>query len=254
MRRKPRGRLAGRPVARLVIAAQRALDEGGEPRLRARFAGRPGLCEPARPVRAGRRQAEVGDRRPDARIVGPARRREPRGSRRRGGKGAEREGPAPEGGKHPERRAPVGPHFPGFAQQLAVEALRIDARAPQRGLHARIDRDLGRPVAARPQRPLRAGRFREPGEDRLRRPAQDVEPAPGRLDIARKRGERSREPPARSPAEPPQAFAVLVMNIDDQRRRAAGGGQRRMVVEAEIVAEPDDGRRVAFGRGFFHGA
>ena len=130
--------------------------------------------------------------------------------------------------------------FPWLAHQAAVEAQRLDATLAQCRLDAGVQRHARRFVTAGPEDAAGAGRRREREDGVVRVAAQDVQP-PAALGKPGLHGLQGlREAPFRGPADRTPVRGALVMDVDDERRPPVERGDRRLVVEAEVVAEPDD--------------
>ena len=80
--------------------------------------------------------------------------------------------------------------------------------------------------------------------------ATQHEPPAESLERIAECGEGAVQPPPRGAAERTDAGRLLVEHVDAHDRRPAldRGVQRRMVRDAQVVAEPDDRRRVALMR------
>ena len=114
-------------------------------------------------------------------------------------------------------------------------------RSRKRRLHSGVEGHRGALVAPGPQHPGGAGGGGE-GEDRPVAPRRKhVEPRAalgqsGAASLARDRARRHfAAPPSGRPFR-----GRLVVDIDIERRAVRDGGDRRLVVEAEVVAQPDD--------------
>src|SRR5690606_14203980 len=65
-------------------------------------------------------------------------------------------------------------------------------------------------------------------------------------EVERERSERVVQPPARGPAGGPRAFGLVVEDVDGNdgasraRRAFKPGGEGGVVLEAEVLAEPED--------------
>jgi hypothetical protein len=127
-------------------------------------------------------------------------------------------------------------------QQLAFEALAVDALAAQVLLQRGVDGRPGGIVAAVPDHAVGAGLAQQRIDDgRRATPPQDQAGAPIR-QVARQRGQRMVQPPATGAANGPDPLALLVENEDGQHgpARACGHIERTIVGDPEIVPEKDE--------------
>jgi hypothetical protein len=146
----------------------------------------------------------------------------------------------PEGGKDADRLAVGLAELPRLAHEAAVEALAFDTALLERRLDARVERFCAAFVTAAPQDAacIRRGRQRE---DRLLGAAfDDVEPRAASGKRRLHRGQRLGKPPFRRAAQRTRPAVRFVVNIDKQSRLIGGGLDGWLVIEAEIVAQPDD--------------
>ncbi len=157
---------------------------------------------------------------------------------------------APEGCEDLHRPPGRGFHLPGLAEQIRAEALGHQATAGEAGLDGLIDSDAARIVAAVPQHGVRARLGDELVDDLIGRAATQDEALAQSLKALGERTQALGEPPAGRAAERALPVSRFLQHIEADDRRAARRrpGQGRIVGEAEVVAEPDDGRRLRHGR------
>ena len=240
VRRQARGGARRKNVALIRIKPERPGGESLKRGERARFARRFTEAELAGPVGLRGSKLERLDRDALRRFVRPRRRGQAFGRWRRSGQGPERAMAAPEGGKDADRLAAGLAELPRLAHQPAVEARGFDAALLERRLDPGVERNRLAFVAAAPEDAacIRRGSQRE---DRLLGVAFDnVEPRAASGKRRLHRGQQLGEPPFRRPAQRTRPGARLVVDIDEKRGTIGGGMDRRLVIEAEIVAQPDD--------------
>ena len=151
----------------------------------------------------------------------------------------------PEGREDLVRPARPGPHRPRLKHQVRLEAGSRQALFRGPGLDAGVHLAFGAAVAAVPEQRRGAGFQGEVPDDARGRPAAQQQARARGLQPGGEVRQRMVQPPFRGAAEGPHAGGGLVEDIDhgqrlSQRRRFAQG---RVVVQPEIVAEPDKGRR-----------
>ncbi len=248
MRRQHRGVEALELVASLRVAGERVVEEAGQPRARADFAGAPSRGEAAGPVRRVWGQSQRLNAHAFRGAGGPIGYSQPtRGSGRRRER-TRRAQAAPEGGENAHRRAGFAVCLPGFAQQLSIEAVGRDAARFKLGFDARVEFDLRRAVAPSPNDFSRARRFGERKHRCIGASAQDVEPSADGFDFPGEGSQRLRQPPATRAAKPAQPRAFLVEDINEQSRMIRRGGYRRLIVKPEVFAQPNKRRHAAIAR------
>ena len=153
----------------------------------------------------------------------------------------------PERREHLVRIAGFRRDIPRFDQQRAVVALGEQSRLPQGPLQrgvALFDRRL---VTSRPEHRFGLRILCEAFERSLRRPAHADQTRASRAQRSIERRQRSASPCIRCSARRPIAFFLRRMHVHGNRRVTLR--ERRLqcglVVEAEVVAEPDEGGRHA---------
>ena len=152
---------------------------------------------------------------------------------------------APEGGKAAGRRAVRLCDLPRLAHEPAVEAQGLNAALAQARLDAGVERDRRRLVAPGPENAASVRRSGEREDDLVGLAAHDVEARAARREALLHRLQRLGEAPFRRPAERAAVARRVVVHIDMERRTIRGGENRRLVVETEVVAQPDDVRAYA---------
>ena len=156
------------------------------------------------------------------------------------GKGAKGAMAAPEGRKAAGHGAIRLCGLPRLAHEPAVEAQGLDAALAQARLDAAVERDRRALVAPGPENAAGVCGGGERDNDRVGVAADDVEAPAARREALLHRRERPGEAPFRRPARRAAVASRIVVNIDMQRRAICCGQDRRLVVEAEVVAQPDD--------------
>ena len=224
----------------LGVVAVDVLEEAIEPVSRRRLAWRPPLAHPHRPVDR-RQKPQLGDRHALGRLAHGLSRRDFRWRGFRLGRLVAVEQSPPERREHLIGLPLLRRHVHRLEELAAIEALGNEPLALQGLLDGRVATDHGRLVATVPG-DVRGAVLTGHGAERLeRRPPPDQERRP----LLRKRRRKLLE----SPMEPPPARRawlprrLFLRRVDEQRHdRAAGnrGPQARLVVEAEVVAKPDN--------------
>ena len=240
--REAGGRVGIETIALAGVVGQGVLDEAAKGRACAVLAGRLAERQFARPVRRDGGEAERGDGRSSRRFLRPGRGRgfKPHGGGERRRQGAKTAMAAPEGRESPGGFSVSLRQLPGLAHQPPVVADRLDAARLQRRLDAGVERDACAFVAAVPGDAPGVRRRGEAQDDPVRLALDDVEPRAAPGEAALETRQRLGEPPLRRPARRPSVFRTRVVDIDMEGRTARRGGGRRLVVEAEVVAKPDD--------------
>ena len=148
--------------------------------------------------------------------------------------------PAPEGGKAAGERAVRLCDLPRLAHEPAVEAQGLNAALAQARLDAGVERDRRCLVASGPENAASVRRGGEREDDLVGLAAHDVEAPAARGEALLHRLQRLGEAPFRRPAERAAVAGRVVVHIDMERRAIRCGENRRLVVETEVVAQPDD--------------
>ena len=154
----------------------------------------------------------------------------------------------PVGGKDGGGRAVRLCDLPRLPHEPAVEAQGLDAALAQARLDHGIERDRGALVAPGPENAAGVRRGGEREDERVGVAAHDVEACATRREALLHRLQRLGEAPFRRPAEGAAVARRIVVDIDIESRTMRGGQNRRLVVEAEVVAQPDDVRACAQNR------
>ena len=156
---------------------------------------------------------------------------------------------APEGGEDLHRLADRRFHLPGLAQEIGAEALGGDSTGRQIALDGLVGGDSASVVPAVPDDRAGTGLGDHGSQDLGRLAAAQDEPLPQPLQIGPQRPETLGEPPGGGGPHGALAGSGLLADIKADDRPAVRRGLREggIVGEAEVVAEPDDDRRLRHG-------
>ena len=241
VRRQPRGARLGGHVACRGVTGQRLAEE---PRQRVAGAGLArGEALPEAGVPWRRRRGQQGVERDPVRRFGCVRRGQPRRRVPQPRRAPLRPRRFPERREHAVRIALLRRHLPGLEQQRAVETLRMQAGFAQGALDLRVALLDRRLVAARPQHRLGAGEGGQRLQGAQARPAQHQQARTAALQRVGQRRQRAPAPGIGGRARCPVALFFRRVDVDGHRQPAAfeRGAQRGLVVQAQVVAEPDQG-------------
>ena len=250
VRRQARGADEVRTVALVRVAVETAADELRQASARTLFARHPRLAQPAGPIGSGRQQVELLQSRDPKRgsqlharasqLARPGQRR------RRIATLAQR---APEGREDLERIAAARGDLPRLDQEEIVAAVRANAGLAEAGLYLRVECALGATIAPAPEHGRRPDLLRQLRHDRTGGATQDGEGRTCLIEVATKRHQRVMQPPARGAAERAQPGTRIVVDVDRQHRLAGldRGAQCAIVGKAQVIAQPDDHRRLSIG-------
>ena len=234
------------PIAIGVVAVE-VLEEAIEPDGGCGFAGRPPLAHPRRPVDRGEK-VERGDRDALGRLAhGLGRLAHRLGRQNFRWRGFRLSRLVARKQRPPERREHLiglpllRRHMDRLEELAAIEALGNEPLALQGLLDGRVAADHGRLVATVPGDMRGAVLPRHGEERRERRPTPDQERCPLLRQRRRKALERPMEPPpARGPRLPRRLFLWGMDEEGHDRPAGDRGAQARLVVEAQVVAKPDN--------------
>ena len=248
MRGEPAGALDARDVAAGAVFCRRAVHEVLQAAVGAGFSRRPGVGQPRRssPGCAGE-QAPAFERfaRRQAAAAGACRARQlVRGRQRQPGLGTGQAG-LPEGREDLVGPPAAGPHGPRLEHEVRLEARGADALPAGPALQAGVDGAFGPAVAAVPQQGVGRRFHREVLDDPGGRAAAEHQPRARGLQRGGQAGQGVVEPPLHRAAQRPDAGRLLIQDIDDGQGLVQGSGlrQSRIVIQPEVVTEPDKGRR-----------
>ncbi|KAG0936959.1 hypothetical protein G6F31_015662 [Rhizopus arrhizus] len=234
VRRHPRRSDAIRQVALLAIAAQRTVLEHGQRLQRAGLARLPVLPETGIPVQR-RRKPQLIQRKAVDRVrcqclrCGRQRRQAPMA-----------EYVAPVRSEYLVRLALLGRDVPGFEQQAAIAALRIDALLAQRALDLRVARLGSRFVLAVPVHRLGADLFDQRLQRRQAGAAAQHQRRAARAQVGIQRRQRTVAPRVGGRARHPLTFLVRRVDVDRHHlvARLQRGLQGRIVLQPQVTTEP----------------
>ena len=244
VRRQPRGARAVGTVAVRAVAVERAIDEDLQCLARAGLAGRPDLPEAGIPAQcrcqapgierfARQRVFERGQRagRIPRRRCAPLRKRRP-----------------PERREHLVRPTLLRGEVPGFEQQAAIETFHLQALLTKPLLQRGIARLGGGFVLAVPEHRQCTGLLHQRPQLLRARPLAQEQARPACPQIRIERRQRPVQPRKGSGTGAPFALFLRRMHVDGNGGESLvqGCAQGGIVVQAQIVAEPDKG--VGHGR------
>ncbi len=146
--------------------------------------------------------------------------------------------------EHPERIPLLVGDGVRLEKQRAVKILHLHAGGGEAGLDDFIPRDDRGLVAPVPIDRARARLGDEIDQHRNAVSARQPQPRPPRPQRSVQRRQRMMQPPARRAARRPLALACLIENVNGQHRTSARQGrmQRGVVLQTQVLAEPEDDR------------